>query len=67
MKNLMISNESAIEILRLSSQDDITTQSLQGEEQGVSRIKDEIRRPHIYGLIINFFESSSFNCRAEVK
>jgi hypothetical protein len=32
MKNLMISNESTIEILRLSPQNDIATQSLMGED-----------------------------------
>jgi len=34
VKNLMISSESIIEILRLSPQNDITTQSLGGEGWG---------------------------------
>jgi len=34
MKNLMISTESTIEILRLSPQNDITTQSPEGEGKG---------------------------------
>ncbi len=34
VKNLIISTESIIEILRLSPQNDITTQSLTGEGEG---------------------------------
>ena len=40
VKNLMISNESIIEILRLSPQNDITTQSQRGESEGMDLLLD---------------------------
>ena len=45
VKNLMISTESIIEILRLSPQNDITTQSLKGRELlNSSPFKGEVGR-----------------------
>ncbi|OGP76884.1 MAG: hypothetical protein A2V86_10895 [Deltaproteobacteria bacterium RBG_16_49_23] len=41
VKNLMISTESIIEILRLSPQNDITTQSLKGEDNTCLSLGDE--------------------------
>ena len=43
VKNLMISTESIIEILRLSPQNDITTQSLKGEGLKITGLKDKIQ------------------------